>query len=142
VQHLSVLRKATNVSNLYLLGTALYTMYRYVPHFSLLGMVHNVEYFPLLGIVQYALYSIPLYWYCLIYTAFFCARNNTICTASRSIKNSAPCTVFRQFTTTLLLGTVRTIYTAFFSAGNKVQCTRSLSTKKSTPFTFGCSYSI
>jgi hypothetical protein len=82
----------------------------HVPHFSLQGMVHNVEYFPLLGIVQYALYSIPLYCYCLIYTAFFCARNNTICTAFRSIKNSAPRTVFRQFTTTLLLGTVRTIH--------------------------------
>ncbi len=106
--------KSYQLSNLYLLGTVLYTMYHYVPYFSLLGMVHNVEYFPLLGIVQYALYSIPLYWYCLIYTAFFCARNNTICTAFRSLKNSAPCTVFRQFTTTLLLGTERTIQSWYF----------------------------
>ncbi len=55
MQHLSLLRKANNVSNSYLLGIVLYTMYsnpRYVPHSSLLGMVYHVEYFSLLGIVR------------------------------------------------------------------------------------------
>jgi hypothetical protein len=90
---ISLLRKANNVPNSYLLGTVLYTIYS-IPCYelcsSLLGMVHQVEYFSLLGIVRPVHCTAPsLLVLSDIYSILLCWKQyRRYSTAFCSIKNS------------------------------------------------------
>jgi hypothetical protein len=90
---ISLLRKANNVPNSYLLGTVLYTIYsnpRYELCSSLLGMLHQVEYFSLLGIVRPVHCTAPsLLVLSDIYSSLLCWKQyRRYSTAFCSIKNS------------------------------------------------------